>query len=126
MIERPACILDDEWAELKCELAASGEKRKGAGNGGFGGFGGSGGVRFQENSWSEPKPIESALPPVEPFDSELLPDALRDYVLDIADRQQASPDFAAVAAICGLAALAGNRVRVRPKQNDDWEVVPNL
>jgi hypothetical protein len=28
--------------------------------------------------------------------------------------------------ICGLAALAGNRVRIRPKQHDDWEVVPNL
>ena len=36
------------------------------------------------------------------------------------------PDFAAVTALCGLAAVIGNRVRIRPKQNDDWEVVPNL
>jgi hypothetical protein len=77
-------------------------------------------------AWPEPKPIESALPPVAPFDAELLPEALRDYALDVADRQQSPPDFAAVAGICGLAALAGNRVRIRPKQNDDWEVVPNL
>ncbi|WP_396605004.1 YfjI family protein [Bradyrhizobium sp. YCK136] len=70
--------------------------------------------------------IISTLPPVEPFIPELLPDAIRDYVLDVADRQQAPPDFAAVTAVCGLAAVIGNRVRICPKQNDDWEVVPNL
>jgi hypothetical protein len=47
-------------------------------------------------------------------------------VMDVADRQQAPPDFAAVTALCGIAATIGNRVRIRPKQNDDWEVVPNL
>jgi hypothetical protein len=55
-----------------------------------------------------------------------LPDTIKDFVLDVADRQQAPPDFAAVTALCGLAAVAGNKVRVRPKQHDDWEVVPNL
>ena len=95
---------------------------------GFDSFGSDRGEGFSKNddAWPEPKPIESSLPPVSPFDAELLPDSLRDYVLDVADRQQAPPDFAAVAAICGLAALAGNRVRIRPKQHDDWEVVPNL
>jgi hypothetical protein len=77
-------------------------------------------------SWPAVMPIISPLPPVEPFIAELLPDAIRDYVLDVADRQQAPPDFAAVTALCGLAAVVGNRIRVRPKQNDDWEVVPNL
>jgi hypothetical protein len=92
------------------------------------GFDSSMGKDFLQNNgaWPEPKPIESALPPVAPFAAKLLPDALRDYVLDVADRQQSPPDFAAVAALCGLAALAGNRVRIRPKQHDDWEVVPNL
>ena len=47
-------------------------------------------------------------------------------MLDVADRQQSPPDFAAIAALCGLAAVVGNRVRIYPKQNDDWEVVPNL
>jgi Protein of unknown function (DUF3987) len=95
---------------------------------GFDSFGSDRGEGFSKNddAWREPKPIESSLPPVSPFDAKLLPDSLRDYVLDVADRQQAPPDFAAVAGICGLAALAGNRVRIRPKQNDDWEVVPNL
>jgi hypothetical protein len=76
--------------------------------------------------WPAPKPIESSLPTVARLDPDLLPEAIRDYVLDVADRQQAPPDFAAIAALCGLASIIGNAARVRPKQYDDWEVVPNL
>jgi hypothetical protein len=76
--------------------------------------------------WPPVMPITSTLPPVKPFMPELLPPVIRDYVLDVADRQQAPPDFAAVVALCGIAAVVGNRVRIRPKRNDDWEVVPNL
>lgn len=76
--------------------------------------------------WKTPEPISSSLPPVEAFVPGLLPPALRGYVFDVAERQQSVPDFVAVAALCGLAALIGNRVRVAPKQNDDWLVVPNL
>ena len=79
-----------------------------------------------EDMWRTPTPIVSRLPAVEPFNPRLLPSVLGDYVMDVADRQQAPPDFAAVAAICGLAAVLGNRVRIRPKQHDDWEVTPNL
>ena len=85
------------------------------------------GVAHASNdAWPVPKPIELSLPAVERFIPELLPDAIRDYVMDVADRQQAPPDFAAVTALCGISAVIGNRVRIRPKQNDDWEVVPNL
>lgn len=73
-----------------------------------------------------PAPILSSLPAVLPFIPELLPAAIGGYVTDVADRQQAPPDFAAVTALCGLAAVVGNRVRIAPKQNDDWTVVPNL
>ena len=76
--------------------------------------------------WPAPIPIVSSLPPVLPFEADLLPEALRDYVFDVADRQQSPPDFVAVTALCGLAALIGNRIRIAPKQHDDWEVVPNL
>ncbi|MBS1164723.1 MAG: hypothetical protein H6R00_748 [Proteobacteria bacterium] len=77
-------------------------------------------------AWGAPVAITSSLPPVEPFEPEMLPEALRAYVFDVADRQQSVPDFVAVAALCGLAAMIGNRVRVGPKQNDDWIEVPNL
>ncbi|AIJ85352.1 YfjI family protein [Brucella melitensis] len=76
--------------------------------------------------WKTPVPISSSLPTVEAFVPELLPAALRDYVFDVADRQQSVPDFVAVAALCGLASLIGNRIRVAPKQLDDWIEVPNL
>ena len=76
-------------------------------------------------SWPRPSPIVSTLPAVEPFAPEMLPAPVRDYVLDVADRQQAPVDFAAVAAVCGLAAILGNKVRIRPKQWDDWQVVAN-
>lgn len=76
--------------------------------------------------WPAVLAMTSTLPPVEPFIPGLLPNSIRAYVMDVADRQQAPPDFAAVTALCGLAAVIGNRIRVRPKQNDDWEVVPNL
>ncbi|MCD4512791.1 DUF3987 domain-containing protein [Brucella pseudogrignonensis] len=76
--------------------------------------------------WGEPVPISSGLPAVEAFVPELLPAPLRDYVFDVADRQQSLPDFVAVAALCGIAAIIGNRIRVAPKQLDDWIEVPNL
>lgn len=76
--------------------------------------------------WGAPIPITSSLPAVEAFVPEMLPEALRGYVFDVADRQQSVPDFAAVAALCGIASVVGNRIRVAPKQNDDWIEVPNL
>jgi hypothetical protein len=79
-----------------------------------------------EHWWPKPLPIVSMLPSVLPFDPDMLPPVIGDYVLDIADRQQAPPDFGAVAAMCGLSAVLGNKVRIRPKQHDDWQVTPNL
>ena len=76
--------------------------------------------------WPKPKPITSSLPPVPPLASDLLPSVLRDYVFDVAERMQAPPDFVAVTALCGLAAIIGNIVRMRPKSADLWEVVVNL
>jgi hypothetical protein len=78
------------------------------------------------SSWPAPSPIVTTLPSVEPFIPELLPEAMRGYVMDVAERQQSAPDFVAVAALCGLSAVVGNRIRIAPKQHDDWEVVPNL
>jgi hypothetical protein len=79
-----------------------------------------------DRAWPAPLPIVSTLPPVAPFVREMLPSVIADYVLDVADRQQAPPDFVAVAALCGLAALLGSKIRIRPKQQDDWTVTPNL
>ena len=78
------------------------------------------------DDWPEPTPLPNALPPVDPFDSELLPVALRAWVMDIAHRMQCPPDFPAVAALVALSSLIGARAVIQPKAKDDWQVVPNL
>lgn len=76
--------------------------------------------------WSDPAPLPNDIPPVAPFDLELLPEALRGWVADIAERMQCPPDFTAVGAIAALSGLIGARAVVKPKQYDDWAVVPVL
>lgn len=76
--------------------------------------------------WPEPTPLPNALPPVDAFDAELLPKALRGWVMDIAHRMQCPADFPAVAAIVALSSLIGARAVIQPKAKDDWQVVPNL
>ena len=77
-------------------------------------------------TWPEPTPLPDALPPVQPFDAELMPNALRPWVMDIAHRMQCPPDFPAVAALVAASSLIGARAVVQPKARDDWQVVPNL
>ena len=76
--------------------------------------------------WSAPSPLPDALPPVQAFDLELLPVALRCWVADIAHRMQCPPDFTAVGAVAALSSMIGARAVVAPKARDDWRVVPNL
>lgn len=76
--------------------------------------------------WDEPQPLPSALPPVERFDAELLPEALRGWVADIAHRMQCPIDFTAVGAVVALSSIVGARAVIKPKAHDDWAVVPNL
>ena len=78
------------------------------------------------DTWTEPTPLPDALPPVQPFDPDLLPDALRGWVTDIAYRMQCPPDFPAVGAVVALSSLIGARAVVQPKARGDWQVVPNL
>jgi putative DNA primase/helicase len=77
-------------------------------------------------TWAEPTPLPNALPPVAPFDLQLLPEALRAWVDDIAHRMQCPPDFVAVGAVVAISSLIGARAVVAPKARDDWRVVPNL
>ena len=84
------------------------------------------GATGQIDLWPEPTPLPNALPPVDPFDADLLPEALRGWVMDIAHRMQCPADFPAVAALVALSSLIGARAVIQPKARDDWQVVPNL
>jgi len=76
--------------------------------------------------WPNPLPLPDSLPPVLPFDFDLLPDSLRPWIEDIAERVQCPPDFPAVGAMISLAAVVGRKIGIRPKRQDDWLEVPNL
>jgi putative DNA primase/helicase len=78
------------------------------------------------NDWPEPTPLPDAMPPVQAFDADLLPEALRGWVMDIANRMQCPPDFTAVAALVAASSLIGARAVVQPKARDDWQVAPNM
>lgn len=77
-------------------------------------------------AWPDPLPLPDPLGEVEPFDFALLPDSLRPWIQDIAERVQCPPDFPAVGAMISLAAVVGRKVGIRPKRRDDWLEVPNL
>lgn len=77
--------------------------------------------------WPDPKPIQAALHPVPAFDAEtLLPEALRGWIMDEADRMPCPPDFVAAGALVALGAIIGARCAIKPKSRDPWLIVPNL
>jgi putative DNA primase/helicase len=78
------------------------------------------------SAWPDPLPLPNALPAVAVFDFALLPDSLRPWIQDIAERVQCPPDFPAVGAMISLAAVVGRKIGIRPKRQDDWLEVPNL
>ncbi|SDN62224.1 YfjI family protein [Vreelandella arcis] len=73
-----------------------------------------------------PKKLPTSLPPVEPFNPAMLPDAIRGYVMDVAHRLQAAPEYCAVVALVSLSGILGHKVLMRPKRYDDWTVTPNM
>lgn len=76
--------------------------------------------------WPKPSALPDGLPPVDAFDAELLPEVLRTYVVDIADRMQCPIDFPAAALLSVLSAAVGRRCGIFPKRLDSWTVIPNL
>lgn len=88
-----------------------------------------GGVAEQEPAeivWDDPISLPDGVPPVDPFDMDLMPAPLRGWVHDIADRMWVPADFLAVSALVVAGALVGRRIGIHPKRHDDWLVVPNL
>ncbi len=80
----------------------------------------------EASTWPDLQPIPAGLPQVEPFAHELLPESFRPWLADIAERMQVPIDFPAVCAMVALGTVIGRKVGIRPKQHDDWVVIPNL
>jgi putative DNA primase/helicase len=77
--------------------------------------------------WPEdPKPVRYAMPPVPSLGAEMIPESLRGWLSDIADRVGCPLEFPAVGALTAQGIVIGHRVVIRPKRHDDWSVTPNL
>jgi hypothetical protein len=81
----------------------------------------------QPDAWPAPKPIIAELKPVPAFDADtLLPEVLRAWVMDEAERMPCPPEFIAAAALVALGSIIGARCAIKPKARDSWLIVPNL
>jgi Protein of unknown function (DUF3987) len=76
--------------------------------------------------WPAPRALAATLAEVSPFDPELLPETVRPWVLDLAERLQVPVDYPAAALTVMLAGALGRRALIRPQRNGNWVVVPNL
>ena len=78
------------------------------------------------DAWPDPTPITTELLPVTPLPLSLIPAPLRPWVQDVTERMQCPPDFVAAAMVVMISAIIGAGCGIRPKQRDDWQVIPNL
>ncbi len=74
----------------------------------------------------EPIPLPEDVSPAPELDENLIPAEWREWLTDISERMQCPLDYPVVAAIVAASALIGNKIRIRPKQHDIWQVTPNL
>lgn len=76
--------------------------------------------------WPEIQPVKTELLPVEPLPLDIIPAPFRRWIADVSNRMQCPPDFVAAAMLSMTGAIVGAACGIRPKQYDDWTVVPNL
>jgi hypothetical protein len=80
---------------------------------------------FELPETEKPLPLPK-LPPVPKLPIEILPEAIKGYVADQADRARIAPEFVAVPLMCALGALLGRKLGIRLKARDDWTEYGNV
>lgn len=76
--------------------------------------------------WEPLLPLPAELPEVPTLPTELIPEPLREWIDDAAERTNVYREFIAVPTLTALGALIGRSVGIYPKQRDNWLVVPNV
>lgn len=77
--------------------------------------------------WPDPQLLgEKALLEVMKLTPEFMPVVFRSWLLNTAYRMQCPVDFLAAGVLVAASSLIGTGCSIRPKVNDNWEVVPNL
>jgi hypothetical protein len=78
-------------------------------------------------AWMRPGELPRQDYPLPALNPNLIPDALRPWILDSAERIGVPPEAILVGALTAVATIAGNTIRVQPKNLDDeWTQAPNL
>lgn len=76
--------------------------------------------------WEPMLPLPPQLPEVPDLLSDMIPEPLRGWLVDIAVRACIPLVFVAAPAIVTLGAIVGRSIGIRPGRLDDWTVIPNL
>lgn len=80
----------------------------------------------QETPWPAREELPPTTPPAPTLPSEMVPEPLRPWQVDVAERACIPLEYVAGPTVVGLGAVVGRGVGIRPEQFDDWTVVPNL
>lgn len=80
----------------------------------------------KDDIWGKPMPLRHYLLPVHPLHPSNFPTPYRDWIVDVSERMQCPPDYIIVSAMVATAAIIGTGCGIKPKQHDDWLVIPNL
>ena len=72
-----------------------------------------------------PRPVRTELLAVPTMPDDLIPEPLRPWLFDIAERVSCPVDFAVVPALVALGVVLGRKIGMRPKEHDVWTVIPN-
>lgn len=76
--------------------------------------------------WGEMEELPAATPAVPTLPAELLPESLRPWLVDVAERAPVPLEFVAMSALSGLGSVIGRQVGIQPEQFDDYIAVANL
>ena len=76
--------------------------------------------------WGNPEPVSDKLHSIERMELEMLPEVMGRVCEDVSHRMQCPVEYVAVPLIVLFASIIGAGCAIRPKTEDDWEVIPNL
>jgi hypothetical protein len=84
------------------------------------------GPTVAEEAWETPAPLPALSEPVPVLSEDLLPEALRPWMLDAAERICCPLEYVAIPAVIAVGAVVGRAIGIQPKARDDWTVIPNV
>lgn len=79
-----------------------------------------------EEIWPDPQSIKEELLPIKSLPPEIIPLPLREYCVDIAHRMQCPIDYVVIGLLTMISSVIGSGCAIRPKQRDNWQIIPNL